>query len=88
MVSFMYLDFGVGVLFYFAIYYLSEIAFSQTFYLNCFLISHTLPEILRKIFKIFIAFTSTFKICNLNFWLLFLQIIYLKFKPVGFQPSI
>ena len=27
MVSFMCLDFGMGVLFYFAIYYLSEIAF-------------------------------------------------------------
>ena len=59
----MYLEF----LFCHLLFIRNCLLFSQTFYFNCFLIPHTLPEILSKIFKIFILFTSTFKIYNLNF---------------------
>lgn len=58
---------GVGFLFHFAIYYFSEIAFYflSFYFFTAFLFFSPLPEVL--ILKIFIPFSSTFKICNLNF---------------------
>ena len=75
MVSFMCLDFGMGVVFYFAIYYLSEIAF---YFLRLFtLIAFLSPTLCLK--------SSARFLKSLSYLLQHLKFIILIFDPFSFR---